>query len=182
MSTLIRVLLGLIVACLVAGAVTVAFVVTPADIGALSGEARADRLEVAGTLALLAATHSAIFAAPFAIVAVIIGEWLAVRSWLYYVLIAIAIALAGFSAEVLAEVEGQPTIVNDYALRAFLAAGFFSGLAYWLMAGRRAGGRRGDAARMERQASKPAPEDSEADADDETSEPPASAKLATSAG
>lgn len=176
--TLIRVLLGLIVACLVAGAVTVSFVVTPGDIAALSGEARADRLATAGTLSLLAATHSAIFAAPFAIVAVIIGEWLSIRSWLYYVLVAIAIAMAGFGAEMLGEVEGQPTIVNDYAVRAFLAAGFFSGFAYWLVAGRRAGGQRGDAARLERQASKRSSDDSEADA----SEPPASAKLAASAG
>lgn len=178
MLTLFRVLLGLIVACLVAGAVTVAFVVTPGDIAALSGEARADRLAAAGTLSLLAATHSAIFAAPFAIAAVVIGEWLAVRSWLYYVLVAMAIAMAGFGAEMLAEVEGQPTIVNDYAVRAFLASGFFSGLAYWLVAGRGAGGRRGDAAAKQSAASA----EPEADDEDEASEPPANAKLATSAG
>jgi hypothetical protein len=68
------------------------------------------------------------------------------------------------------EVEGQPTIVNDYALRAFLTVGFFGGLAYWLAAGRRAGGRRGD--RPATVASAPGPE---ASAEEEQ---PASDKLA----
>ena len=67
-----------------------------------------------------------------------------VRSWIYYVLIGIAIALGGFAAEYLNEVPGQPSIFNNYALGAFIAVGILSGLAYWLVAGRRAGGNRGD--------------------------------------
>jgi hypothetical protein len=41
-------------------------------------------------------------------------------------------------------VPGQPSIFNYYALGAFLAVGVLGGLAYWLVAGRRAGGKRGD--------------------------------------
>jgi len=58
--------------------------------------------------------------------------------------IGILIAFAGFGVEYLNEVGGQPSIVNTYAARAFLAVGFLGGIAYWLVAGRRAGGRRGD--------------------------------------
>ena len=64
-----------------------------------------------------------------------IAEWLAIRSWIYYVIAGIVIALGGFGAESSAEVGGQPSIVNDYALRAFLTVGFLGGFAYWLAAG-----------------------------------------------
>ena len=147
MFTLLRVVFGFIVACLVAGLTTVAFVVTPADLATLPADAWSERLGNAGVLSLLAATHSAIFAFPFALVAIVIAEWARVRSWIYYVVAGLAIALGGFAAVYLNEVAGQPSIVNEYALRAFLAVGILSGLAYWLVAGRRAGGRRGDAGR-----------------------------------
>ena len=73
MITLLRILFGFIVACLIAGVVTVAFVVTPADIANLPPEAQPERLGNAGILALFA-THSAIFAFPFAIIAIGIAE------------------------------------------------------------------------------------------------------------
>jgi hypothetical protein len=170
LGTVFRVLFGFIVACLVAGVATVAFVVTPTDVAALPADARPERLGNAGVLALLAATHSAIFASPFALIAVAIGESRCLRSWIYYSIVGILIALGGFCAVSYFEVEGQPTIVNDYALRAFLTVGFFGGLAYWLAAGRRAGGRRGD--RPATVASAPGPE---ASAEEEQ---PASDKLA----
>ncbi len=90
MITLLRVLFGFIVACLVAGLVTVAFVVTPADIAGLPAEAQPERLGNAGVLSLLAATHSAIFAFPFAIIAIGIAEMSAIRSWLYYAFVGVA--------------------------------------------------------------------------------------------
>ena len=139
MFTLLRVIFGFIVACLIAGLTTVAFVVTPADLATLPADAWSERLGNAGVLSLLAATHSAIFAFPFALLAIVIAEWARVRSWIYYVIVGLAIALGGFAAEYLNEVAGQPSIVNAYALRAFLAVGILSGLAYWLVAGRRAG-------------------------------------------
>ena len=158
---LFRVLFGFIVACVVAGAATVAFVITPADIATLPAEVRPDRLSSAGTLSLLAATHSAIFAAPFALIALVIAEWRCIRSWVYYAIFGILIALGGFGAEYLNEVGGQPSIVNSYAVRAYLAVGFLGGVAYWFTAGRRAGGRRGDerVARRRRLAPDPTGED-----------------------
>src|SRR6185295_5432105 len=116
MITLLRVLFGFIIACFVAGVVTVAFVVTPADLANLPAEAQPERLGNAGVLALLAATHSAIFAFPFAAIAIGIGEIWRLRSWIYYAIAGLAIALGGFAAEYLNEVDGQPSIVNTYAL------------------------------------------------------------------
>src|SRR4029078_6227577 len=80
---------------------------------------------------------------PFALIAIGIAEFSRVRSWIYYVLAGIAIALGGFWTEYLNEVPGQPSLFNYYALGAFIAVGVLGGLAYWLVAGRRAGGKRG---------------------------------------
>jgi hypothetical protein len=143
LGTIFRVLFGFAVACLVAGAVTVVFIVTPADLATLGPDARSEQLGYAGLLSLLAATHSAIFAFPFALIAIALAEWLRVRSWVYYVVVGILIAVGGFGAVSYFEVEGQPTIINNYALWAFLTVGVLGGLAYWLVAGRGAGGRRG---------------------------------------
>jgi hypothetical protein len=173
LGTLIRVLFGFAFACLIAGAVTAAFVVTPTDIAASTSEAWPERLGYAGLLSLYAATHTAIFAFPFALIAIVLAEWLSVRSWIYYVVVGIVIALGGFAAFSYFEVEGQPTIVNDYAMRTFLTVGVFGGLAYWLVAGRRAGGRRGDRPEPAERAPEPA--------SPETQEPPASDKLAQAA-
>lgn len=158
---LFRVLFGFIVACLVAGAATVAFVITPVDIMTLPAELRPGRLSSAATLSLLAATHSAIFSFPLALIAIILAEWRCIRSWIYYAIVGILIAFAGFGAEYLNEVGGQPSIVNSYAARAFLAVGLLGGIAYWLAAGRRAGGTRGNerAARRRRLAPDPTGED-----------------------
>lgn len=146
MLTLPRVLFGFAVACLVAGAATVAFIVTPAELANLPAEAQPERLGNAGILALLAATHSAIFSFPFALIAVGVGELWRVRSWLYYALAGVVISLGGLAAIYVNEVPEQPSILNDYALIAFATVGVLAGLAYWLVAGRCAGGRRSTAA------------------------------------
>jgi hypothetical protein len=146
MLTLLRVLFGFAIACLVAGAATVAFVVNPAAIANLPADAQTEQLSNAGILALLAATHSAIFAAPFALIALGVAELTRIRSWLYYALVGAVISLGGLAAVYLNEVPGQPSILNDYALIAFGTVGVLSGLTYWLFAGRGAGGRRSPAA------------------------------------
>jgi hypothetical protein len=111
----------------------------------LAPEARADRLGHAGLLALFAATQSAIFSFAFALILIAIAEWYALRSWIYYALCGVTIAVGGFAALHAQEAGGgYPTILNDYALRAYLTVGLLGGLAYWLVAGRRAGGRRAD--------------------------------------
>jgi hypothetical protein len=176
LGALLRILLGFVVACLVAGAVTAAFVITPADVAALPDDLRPERLNNAGVLSLLAATHTALFSFPFAIPLVAFAEWRSVRSWLYYVIAGILIALGGFAAEYLVEAGIKPSIVNDYAARAFLTVGFAGGLAYWLIAGRLAG-RRAEDAGAAATTDAPVESDDEEEEDDDIVEP--DPKLAT---
>jgi hypothetical protein len=131
---LFRVLFGFVIACLVAGLVQVLFVMTPVDL-----VNDTDKVQGAAVLALMAATQSAVFAASFAFLVAALGEWQAIRNWVYYALAGIAIAFAGFLVQYSGEA-GQTTIFNDYAFKAFLTTGFIAGFTYWLMAGRNAGG------------------------------------------
>lgn len=137
---LIAMLIGFVFACLAAGLAKVAFWYTPASLARLPGDMAADRIAEALILALAVATHSATVAAPFAFVGAAIGEWRGIRDWTFYALLGVAIAVVGFFAQYQSEAEGAPTIVNNYALTAFLTSGFVGGLVYWLVTGRRAGG------------------------------------------
>jgi hypothetical protein len=133
-ASMLRILLGFIIACIVAGAIMVGFV--------QGDEMMTDdavKLSDAAELSLLVGTHQAIFAAPFALVAAAIGEWQSIRNWAYYGLAGIAIAAAGFIAQYASEEGGDLSILNQYGLTAFLVAGFLGGLAYWLVAGRLSG-------------------------------------------
>ena len=132
--SVLRVLVAFGLACL-AGAVVKLGFASPNDV--LTDDP--DRLSWSLEQALLAATHSAVFSAPFALVAAAIGEWQSIRSWVYYTLAGIAISLAGFIALYSGETTGPNSIVNLYAAIAFLASGFISGLVYWLLSGRYAG-------------------------------------------
>jgi hypothetical protein len=138
-GSVLRVLFGFVLACLVAGLAKVLFVIPPTELVSLPEDKLMDELETVGILALAAATQSAVFASPFALVGVLIGEWQRLRGWLYYALVGMLIAGVGLLAQSISETTGQPTIVNAYALGAFLAAGLLGGIAYWLVAGRRAG-------------------------------------------
>ena len=133
--SMFRVTLGFVLACLIAAIVQIGFALTPA---ALLTD-RADELVALGILLLRTATQLARFAVSFALVAAVIGEWQGVRSWIFYALSGIAISAAGFIAQYSSESAGQPTIVNNYALAAYLSSGLAGGLAYWLCAGRYAG-------------------------------------------
>ena len=145
-ATVARDLIGFLLACLVVGFVTVLFVYPPAELAALPANVFSQRASQAGTLALLAATHSALFGAAFAFIAAVIGEWLSIRSFVYYLFAGTVIGLLGFLTQYSSEIGGQPTILNNYALKAFLTAGFFGGLVYWLAAGQFAGSDEGAAA------------------------------------
>ena len=79
------------------------------------------------------------FSAPFALVAAAIGEWQSIRSWVYYALAGLAIAIAGFIAIHFGETGGANSIVNQYAIIAYLCAGLVGGWVYWLFSGRYAG-------------------------------------------
>jgi drug/metabolite transporter (DMT)-like permease len=142
----LRVILGFVVACLTAGLAMVLFVYTPAE---MASEAAGDRFAEAGMLTLFAATQSAVFAAPFAFIGAGYGEWQKIGAWLYYALVGIAIAGLGFLAQFWSETGGEPTIVNSYAVTAFIVAGFVAGIVYWLFAGRFAAGQGGGRAEPE---------------------------------
>jgi hypothetical protein len=126
----LRVLIGLAFAFLAASVTIVLFVYSPVEL--LQGSGLAE----AGFLALAAATHSAVFAAPFALTASVIGEWRRFGSWLYYALSGTAIATIGFVAQYATEATGEASIANAYAGGAFLATGLAAGLVYWFVAGR----------------------------------------------
>lgn len=137
---ILAMLIGFAFACFAAGLTKVAFWYTPMSLTRLPGDMVADQIAEVVMLAAAIATHSATVAAPFALVGAAIGEWRGIRDWAFYALLGVAIAVVGFFAQYQSEAEGAPTIVNNYALTAFLTAGFVGGLAYWLVAGRRAGG------------------------------------------
>lgn len=142
LGTLARMIFGLTLASLAAGLVIVLFV----DIDGLGGPPDGLPRTLADTidLALLAATHIAIFASLFVLIAGVIGEWFSIRTLSFYLLGGIVVALLGFTAQYMSEVAGQPTILNNYAVRAFLTVGFFGGFVYWLGAGQFAGSTPGE--------------------------------------
>jgi hypothetical protein len=127
---LIRFIFGFVAAVLVAGLVQVLFV---AGGDLLQGAAPWSRLESLGLLALLAATQSAVFSVPFAVLAAVVAAWLSIRSVLFFAAAGLAIGLAGFLAQYAGEA-GSETILNRYALTAYLASGFGAGLMYWYVA------------------------------------------------
>jgi len=138
---LLRIVLAFALGCFAASVTMVLFVFTPLEILGLPPDVRADRLAKATELASFVAVQIAVFSVPFVLVVVAVGEMLRRRGWSYYVLSGLLIAGLGFYAQRTAEQVGQPTIANNYALTAFLAAGFVGALVYWLCAGRFAGPR-----------------------------------------
>jgi hypothetical protein len=136
------ILIGYLLACVAFSVVIVAFVFTPAEMVALPSDVAANRLTMAGHHVLQSATQVGVIAAPLALVGVLIAEWRGIREWLYFAAVALSIAVVGFLAQYVSELQGQPTIVNNYALAAFLCGGFVAGMVYWLVVGRTAGGRR----------------------------------------
>lgn len=146
LRTLGRVFTGFILACLAAGLVQVLFVETPKELAAIPASEVGAQARGTLELTLLTATHFAIFSAAFALIAAGIAEWLNLRNPGYWLAAGTGIALLGFTAQYASEISGQPSILNNYALQAYLTAGFFGGLVYWLVAGSRSGsGRMRDA-------------------------------------
>ena len=96
----------------------------------------AGRASEAATFALVISPHVAAFAALPALLAVVAGERRAISSWTYYVVVGIGVAVLGFLTQHLTEAPGQTTILQNYALAAFLTAGFAGGFVYWLLSGR----------------------------------------------
>lgn len=130
----IRIVFGLILAALAAGLVQVLFVAGDDLRGLASGALTSERAQSLGLLTLLAATQSAVFAAPFAFLAAAIAAWQPVRSLLFFLAVGGIIAAAGFLAQYAGEASGPNTILNRYALAAYLASGLTGGFVYWLAA------------------------------------------------
>ena len=122
-TTLARVAFGFALASIAAGLVTVMFVDTPVDVLAQPASRLPQTASETLDLALLTATHSGIFSAAFVLIAAGLGEWLSMRSLPFYLIAGMGIGLLGFIAQFSSEVAGQPTILNNYALKAFLTAG-----------------------------------------------------------
>ena len=72
-----------------------------------------------------------------ALIAVVAGEVLKVRSWMYYVL-AGGVSLAAVPLLVRARDSDLPAVASSQYMAIFLTAGFAGGFVYWLLAGRTA--------------------------------------------
>ena len=72
-----------------------------------------------------------------ALVAVVAGEVLRLRSWMYYVLAGGA-ALAAIPILAAPQSTELAEVMASHAMTVFATAGFAGGLAYWLLAGARA--------------------------------------------
>ncbi len=140
LERIFRVLTGFVMACLAAGFTKALFAITPAELYNLPADVQGDRLTRLFESGLFASIWSAVFTFPFALVAAAIAEWRRIRSWTYYAMIALAVSLIGFMTQHSSEVAGQPSILNNYGLTAFITSGFMAGLVYWLFGGRLAGG------------------------------------------
>jgi hypothetical protein len=132
----VRVLLGFIVACLAAAVTLVLFVYTPVEFLALPADMRGDRIAEAGLFTLAVTPHVAAFSALLALVSVVFAERRGVTAWSYYALTGVGIAVAGFLVQHFSESPGQSTILQNYALIAFLVSGTVGGSVYWYFSGR----------------------------------------------
>lgn len=139
LGTLARVVFGFVLASIAAGLVTMLFVNTPTEVLAQPVTRLSRTAGETFELALLTATHAAIFALIFTLIAAGLGEIFSIRKLPFYLLCGVVIALLGFAAQYVSEVPGEPTVLNNYALKAFLTTGFFAGFVYWLAAGQFAG-------------------------------------------
>lgn len=132
LGAIVRVVLGFAAACLAAGFIQVLFAVTPAELVA-AGEAR---WSAAINWALLSSAHIAVFAAPFALISISASEWLGIRSFAYHTIIAMGIAVVGFGLILMTEAPSEASIVNSYAMAAYLTSSFIAGFLYWVLSGR----------------------------------------------
>ncbi len=130
-----RVLFGFVLACLAAALTKVLFAVGPQEV--TGGDP--DKIATIIEWVALTATHSAVFAAPFAFLAAAISEWQDIRGFFFHTLVGLGIALAGFAAQYFGEAPGTSSIFNSYAMQAYAATGLAGGIVYWLFAGRWAG-------------------------------------------
>lgn len=138
-TTLVRIIVGFVLASVAAGFVLVMFVNTPAEVLTQPARQLPETAEHILNLTLLSATQSALFAAVFVLIVAVVGELFSIRRPIFYLLFGVVIAFLGFVEQYMSETLAEPTVWNSYALAAFLTSGFFGGFVYWLAAGQFAG-------------------------------------------
>jgi hypothetical protein len=137
LERVLRILIGFALACVAAAVTLVLFVYAPGDLASLPEELNGDRLSEAGFFALLVTPHVMISAAFPALLAAAYAEQRNLASWAFYALAGIATAAAGFLVQYLTEPPTRPiSILQSYALIAFLTAGLIGGTVYWAFSGR----------------------------------------------
>lgn len=95
-----------------------------------------DAAPIFGILLFARTVGPALTALP-ALIAVVAGEIMHVRSWMYYVL-AGGLALAAIPVLAAPDTVDLSSIIASHAMTIFATAGFAGGLVYWLLAGARA--------------------------------------------
>jgi hypothetical protein len=135
----VRIISGFSISCLVAAYAKLLFAITPAELANMPSDLASDRITEMVGLGWRIAVLFALFALPFAIVTIGLGEWRGIRRPGYYALSAIGISAVGFLSQWSSEGPGTATIVHGYALTAYVVSGVLAGLTYWLIAGRFAG-------------------------------------------
>ncbi len=135
-SYILKAVLGFLAASVAAGAAQVAFAIGQPGLSSLFGSDFSERIGPILGLVLIASVLTAVFAALFAAVAIALGRVQGFHGWVYYTLCGLVIGAGGFLAQRAGEPPGAATIVNPYALKAYLASGFLGGLVYWLIAER----------------------------------------------
>jgi hypothetical protein len=128
---ILRIVIGYALACIVAAATLVLFVYTPAELATMPA-----RFSEAAWFSLFVAPYLALFAAVPALVGIVLGELRGIATWGYHAVVGLIIAALGFLSQHFMEAPGEASILHNYALTAFLAAGLVGGLAYWLISGR----------------------------------------------
>jgi MFS family permease len=138
-TALVRIIAGFVLASIAAGFVMVMFVNTPAEVLTQPARQLPETAEHVLNLTLLSAIQSALFAAVFVLIVAVVGELFSIRRPIFYLLFGVVIAFLGFVAQYMSETLGDPTVLNGYALAAFLTSGLLGGFVYWLAAGQFAG-------------------------------------------
>jgi hypothetical protein len=87
-------------------------------------------------LVALLATQAAIFVIPFGLLTAVMLEVNDIRGLLAHLVVGLVLAGMAFALHVQAE-DDLRTVINAFAIQAFVLQGLVAGFVYWLVAGRR---------------------------------------------
>jgi hypothetical protein len=131
----LRAICGFFLACFAAGLTLTLFAFPPAAMK-MAIEDSSDAIVDLCLFALAVTQYCALFAAPFALLGVMFAERQGIRSWTSHMIAGMVIAGFAVLIRYASEAAGSPSIINTYAVSAFLAAGIASATTYWILAGR----------------------------------------------